>query len=464
MAKKKLLKKWDWERKSGWLRIKESERKAVFDFSEEYKDFLATNKTEREFVETALSMAKKKGFKDISKQKSLKKGDKVFYLYKRKALILAKVGSAPFFRMIASHVDSPRLDLKPFPLTEDSDLAFLKSHYYGGIKKYQWVNRPLALHGILITKKNKTVRVSIGEKEGDPSFVISDLLPHLSYKQMDKKMGDVIQGETLQILMGNIPLSEDDKQSVKSNVLKILNERYGIDEEDLAIGELEFVPAEKPKDIGIDASMIGGYGQDDRICAYASLSALLDSKVSKETSVALFVDKEEIGSVGNTSASSSFLLHFANLFSRLFKCEETGFDLLFGSEAISADVTGAINPLFKDVHDPENASFLGRGVSVERYGGSGGKYFTNDSSSEYFHKIRTMLSSAKVIWQTGELGKIDEGGGGTIAYILAKFGMDVIDMGPPILGMHSPYEVVSKLDLFQTYRAYKAFYNENKQL
>jgi aspartyl aminopeptidase len=461
MAKKKILKKWSWERKSGWLRISKTEKKKIFDFSEDYKDFLSNNKTEREFVENALAHVKSKGFKDISRLKSIKKGDKLFYSYKNKALILAKVGSSPDFKLVAAHVDSPRLDLKPFPLTEDSDLAFFKSHYYGGIKKYHWMSRPLALHGVLLTKKNKVIKVSVGEKEGEPAFIISDLLPHLAYKQMDKKMSEVIQGETLQILIGNIPLSEDDKHSVKANVLKLLNEKYGIDEEDLAVGELEFVPADKPRDVGIDGSMIGGYGQDDRICAYTSLKALLDSKVGRRTNLALFVDKEEIGSVGNTSANSSFLLNFANMFARLYKAKETGFDLLFNSKGISADVTGAINPLFKDVHDSENASFLSRGVSVEKYGGNGGKYLTNDSSSEYFNEIRNVLNSAKVIWQTGELGKIDEGGGGTIAYILAKFGMDIIDVGPPMLGMHSPCEVVSKLDLFQTYKAYRAFYNEN---
>ncbi|MDI3544298.1 MAG: hypothetical protein PWQ28_579 [Candidatus Woesearchaeota archaeon] len=454
-------KSFEWERKSGWLIVSDDERKEIFNFAEEYKDFLSKNKTEREFVLSAVAQLEKEGFQDILKMNHLSAGDKVFYTYKNKALIAARVGSSPNFKIIASHIDSPRLDLKPFPLTEDYDLALFKSHYYGGILKYQWVNRPLALHGVLIKKDGKAINVSIGDSLEDPVFVISDLLPHLASKQLEKKMSEVIRGETLQILMGNIPLKDDEKNPVKKNVLKLLHDRYDIDEQDLAIGELEFVPAAPPRDVGLDASMIGAYGQDDRICAYTSLKALIDSSSRKQTLLAVFVDKEEIGSTGNTSADSSFLIHFANLFSKLYGCNESGADLLFNAEAISADVTGAINPLFSDVSDPENSSYLGKGVTVEKFGGAGGKYMSNDSSSEYFNKIRSILNNASVIWQTGELGKIDEGGGGTIAYILARFGMEIIDMGPPVLSMHSPYEITSKLDLYHTYKGYKAFYDEN---
>lgn len=451
----------EWVKRSGWLDLSKTEKKKIFDFSEGYKEFLNSSKTEREAVNAIILKAKEAGFREISSFKALKKGDKVYYSYKNKALILAIIGDGAFFNIIGSHIDSPRLDIKPFPLTEDSELAFFKTHYYGGIKKYHWVNRPLAMHGVVIKKDGCKIEFSLGEKDDDEIFVISDLLPHLASKQMDKKADKVIDGENLQVIVGNVPLDSDSSKAIKKNILKILSDRFNISEEDIAISEICFVPSEKAKDLGFDRSMICGYGQDDKICAYTSLMALLECKNTKKTNVALFVDKEEIGSVGNTSAQAAFIMQFANKICKLTNAKISGAEVLFESEAISADVTGAIDPIYKDVHDSENSSFIGRGVSIEKSGGSGGKYYSNDSNSEYFSKLRTIFNKNKVVWQTGELGKVDEGGGGTIAMILAKHGLEVIDIGPPILGMHSPYEISSKFDLYQTYKAYKVFFDEN---
>ncbi len=453
----------EWIKQSGWIGLKESEKKRVFEFSKGYKEFLNSVKTEREAVNTIISKAKKAGFRDLDSFKSLKKGDKVYYNYKNKALILAVIGTNPSFNIIGSHIDSPRLDLKPFPLTEDCELALFKTHYYGGIKKYQWVNRPLAMHGVAIKKDGTKIDFSLGENSSDEIFIISDLLPHLANKQLEKKADKVVEGENLQVIVGNMPINAKDSKAVKRNVLKILSQRYKISEEDLAISEICFVPSEKARDLGFDRSMVCGYGQDDRICAYTSLMALLDSNAKNKTNVALFVDKEEIGSVGNTSAQSAFILHFANMVCNLTGSRVSGSQALFESDGISADVTGGIDPVYKEVHDSENSSYIGRGVSIEKSGGAGGKYYSNDSNSEYFSKLRGIFNKNKVVWQTGELGKVDEGGGGTIAMILAKHGLEIIDIGPPILGMHSPYEISSKFDLYQTYKAYKVFYNENIQ-
>ncbi|HOI18783.1 MAG TPA: aminopeptidase [Candidatus Woesearchaeota archaeon] len=452
----------EWTKKSGWLCIDEKEKKRIFDFSKGYKEFLNSSKTEREAVNTILFRAKKAGFKELSSFNHLKKGDKVYYDYKGKALILAVIGDKPSFNIIGAHIDSPRLDIKPFPLTQDCELGLFKTHYYGGIKKYQWVNRPLAMHGVALKKDGSKIEFSLGEREDEEVFIISDLLPHLSSKQLDKKADKVIEGENLQVIVGNIPIDLDNSKAIRRNVLKILTKRYGLCEEDLCVSEICFVPNDKARDLGFDRSMICGYGQDDRICAYSSLVALLDSKVSQRINVALFVDKEEIGSVGNTSAQSAFIVHFADKVCALMGSKITGAQALFESEGISADVTGAIDPIYKEVHDSENASFIGRGVSIEKSGGAGGKYYSNDSNSEYFNKLRIIFNKNKVLWQTGELGKVDEGGGGTIAMILAKHGIDIIDMGPPLLGMHSPCEISSKFDLYQTYKGYKVFYDENK--
>ncbi len=443
-------------RQSGWLRINDKVKKEIFKFGDEYKHFLNTCKIEREVVDFIKEKAISHGFKDINQVKNLKKGDKVFYEVNSKSIYLATIG-APQLRIVVSHVDSPRLDLKPLPLIEDSTagLAMLKTHYYGGIKKYQWVNIPLAIHGVIITKKGK-IKVSIGDEDDDKTFVISDLLPHLAQKQMEKTGKEIIDGENLSVIFGNIPIRN---KGVKANILNMLNEKYGIVEEDLVSAELEVVPAFKAKDVGFDKSMIGAYGNDDRSCAFALLSAMLNLKNAQDTALALFVDKEEIGSEGNTSAQSMHLLNFIEIISEKASWNKRTNELLTNGEAISADVTSAYDPNYSDVFDKNNSSYLSRGVSIEKYNGSGGKYYSNDANAEFFFKIRELANKHKIIWQTGEIGKIDIGGGGTVAVFLAKLGLEIIDAGIPVLGMHSPYEIISKLDLYSAYQLYKVFLN-----
>jgi aspartyl aminopeptidase len=445
------------DKKSSWFDLNKNE---VFKFVDSYKKFLGKSKTERLCAENIIKELEKKGFKEISTLKVAKTGDKIYKNVKDKAIFAAIVGKdTKKFSLIGSHIDSPRLDLKPSPVYQDSGFGLIKTHYYGGIKKYHWVNTPLALHGVVFTKAGKKVIINIGDKADDPKFIIPDLLPHLAKNQMERKAPKIVEGEELNILVGHIPVNDKKvKEQVKFAVLKYLNDKYDIIEEDFAVAELELVPATMPIDIGFDRGLVGAYGQDDKVCAYASLIALLETKTPKHTALAFFADKEEIGSMGDTGAASFILENFAWDYANLLNLKIPVNTLLERSKAISADVTAGMNPNYKDVHDPTNASYLGNGVSVEKYGGGGGKYSTHDASAEYMSYMRSLLDKNKIAWQTGELGKIDLGGGGTIAMFLSRYGMDCVDAGPCILGMHSPCEVCSKADIYSAYKLYKAFF------
>ena len=446
-----------------WDVLTQKERKTALDFSKGYKKFLDAARTEREAVREIATMAKAKGFSETPSKKPLK----YLKINREKSIALAVIGKKPLtegFRIVTSHIDAPRLDLKQNPLYEDVDLALLRTHYYGGIKKYQWVAIPLAIHGTIIKKDGTKLNLVLGEDDKDPVFTICDLLPHLSHKTQDtKKLRDAIVGEKLTILVGSIPFPDEEaKERFKLNILDILNKRWGLVEEDFLSAEIEVVPAFKTRDVGFDESLIGGYGQDDRVCAYCSLQAILSVEKQPEwTSIALFLDKEEIGSDGNTGAKSTFLeLVVSDLF-RLQKKNPTSEALrqaLFNAKALSADVNGAINPNYQDVHEKQNAARLGYGVCVTKFTGSGGKYNANDASAEYVGEIRRLFNENGVVWQMAELGKVDEGGGGTIAKYLAEYGMDMIDCGTVLLGMHSPFEISSKMDVYETFKAYKVFY------
>ncbi len=458
-ANEKLQEKISLKKESAWLKLKKDHSK-IFKFSDGYKKFLNESKTERLCNTNIVKTLEKNGFKDISKLSTLKTGDKFYKNVAEKSVFAGVVGkNKNKFQLIGSHLDSPRLDLKPLPVYEDSETALIKTHYYGGVKKYHWVNMPLAMHGVIFTKAGKRVIISIGEKPEDPKFLIPDLLPHLARNQMERKAPKIIEGEELNILVGHLPVDDDKiKEKIKFTVLKHLYNEYGIVEEDFATAELELVPAGKAEDIGFDRALIAAYGQDDKVCVYASLQALLEIKSPTHTAVSFFADKEEIGSMGDTGAASFILQNFAVDYLNLAKLKIPVTRLLETSNSISADVTAGMNPNYKDVHDASNASYLGRGVSVEKYGGGGGKYSTHDASAEYMQYMRALLDKNKVPWQTGELGKIDLGGGGTIAQFMSRYGMNCLDAGPCVLAMHSPFEVTSKADIYSAYLLYKAFF------
>ncbi len=466
MAKKKSLEdKLAAKKESMWLTLGDKEKEKAMKFAEDYKAFLKEVKTEREAVEFFLKEAKRKGFKEIGSYKKLKAGDKFYIVNRDKSIALGIVGKEPDkFSLVVSHIDAPRVDLKPNPLWEDPDasLALLKTHYYGGIKKYQWVSRPLAIHGVVYTKSGKKVKITIGEDPSDPVFVIPDLLPHLARKaQGDRKLFDGIRGEEMQLVVGNIPIDDENvKQKVKTYVLKYLNEKYGMVEEDFNTADLEIVPAHEPRDVGFDRGLVGAYGHDDRVCAYASFRAIMDVKSPKYTAISFFYDKEEIGSDGNVGAQSNFLEYVLAKVYALIKPDYKHYeflDVLYKSRAISADVSAAINPIFKGVHDIQNAAKAGYGVVISKYTGHGGKYGSSEATAEFMSEILTLFRKNKVPYQLAELGKVDEGGGGTIAKFFARYGLDVVDMGPGVIGMHSPYEVISKMDLWSSYLAYKVF-------
>jgi aspartyl aminopeptidase len=454
-----------------WKDVKKKDLDALMSFSEGYKDFLHTAKTERECVRVFSSYLESKGFKHISKLKGKPKpGTKLFGTNREKNLVAIVVGKKPLstgINIIASHVDAPRVDLKQIPLNEDGDtgIAFFKTHYYGGIKKYHWVNIPLALHGVVVRKDGSKVDITIGEKEDDPVLILPDLLPHLARKkQGDRKFFDGIRAEEMNILVGSIPFADKKvKQKIKLNILKYLNDNYGMIEEDFVSAELELVPASRPRDVGLDRSFVGGYGQDDRICAYTSVQAITELEKPEHTAMALLLDKEEIGSDGATGIKSKFMEHFVG---KLLALEDKNYHhgllqaTLENSRALSSDVNAGVNPIFKDVHDLTNASFIGKGVILTKYTGSGGKYMANDASAEYVGKIRKLFNDNKLPWQFGNLGKVDEGGGGTVAKFLAIYNMDIIDCGPGLLSMHSPYEISSKADVYYSYRAYKLFFEK----
>jgi aspartyl aminopeptidase len=447
------------ERQSGWKRKTREEIKSVFRFCDGYKKFLNLAKTEREtvkFIESRLGLSDFDSEPDHSRTFSVSKGKTAI------AFTRGETPPADGLNIIVAHIDSPRLDLKQNPLYEDVEIALLRTHYYGGIKKYHWVAIPLALHGVVIKTDGRKVEFAIGEGDDDPVFVIDDLLPHLSRKiQDEKKLSEAIEGEKLTVLFGSMPLTGTEKESVKKGVLKLLNDTYGIVEEDFISAELEIVPAFKARDVGIDKSMVGGYGQDDRACSYALLEAICDTRDPRRPCLAIFADKEEIGSEGNTGIQSNFLQ--VTLYDILegmgMKADESLVRrMLYKSRAISADVNGAVNPTYQDVHEKQNACLMGYGICLTKFTGHMGKSGASDANAEYVAEIRSLFDREGILWQTGELGKVDAGGGGTVAKFLALYGMDIIDCGTPVLTMHSPFEVSSKLDLFETYRAFKVFF------
>jgi aspartyl aminopeptidase len=445
-----------------WDEINEKEKEIIFNFDKKYQNFLNKAKTEREAVNEITRIALENNFSS----KPNKKGPiKLIKTFQGKSIALSASGKMPIdegLNIIVSHLDSPRLDLKQNPLYEDIDLAFMKTHYYGGIKKFQWLTRPLAIHGRVILSDGRFLDIVIGEDDTDPVFTIADILPHLAKKvQDDKKVSDAFDGEKLNLIVGSIPLGNmDTKERFKLAVLKLLNEKFGIIEEDFISAELEVVPAGRARDLGWDRGLTASYGQDDRSCVFTSLQAMMDIKNPKNTSLVLFVDKEEIGSDGATGAKSKFLESvLADLM--IANNKEPHYHdihkILMKSRALSADVNGAIDPDFQDVHEKRNAARLGYGLCVTKFTGSGGKYSANDANAEYIGWLRKLFRDNNVIWQTGELGKIDEGGGGTVAKFLAVYGMEIIDCGPAVLSMHSPFEIVHKGDIYMTYRGYKAF-------
>lgn len=448
-----------YEQKNGWLTVEESSKQVIFDFCELYKSFLDNGKTERLCVKNSIKLAKEAGFVEYKETDKLKSGDKIYINNRDKSILLAVIGEKPVtdgIRLVAAHIDSPRLDLKQNPLYEDTDLALFKTHYYGGIKKYQWTALPLALHGVFAKKDGSVVEVVIGEDEGDPKFVINDLLPHLSREQNKRTLSDGIRGEELNVLIGSMPFKSDEgSELVKLNILKILNEKYGVTEEDFLSAELELVPAAKASDIGFDRSLIGAYGQDDRVCAFPALSAIFKVEAPQKTAIAILADKEETGSDGNTGLNSDFLTHVVHDICIMQGCDETVAKR--NSKCLSADVNAGIDPTFQDVMERRNASFLNYGVVLTKYTGGGGKGGTSDASAEYVAQIRAMLDNAGIIWQTGELGRVDAGGGGTVAMYIANLGIDVVDLGVPVLSMHAPYETTSKLDVYMCYRAMYEF-------
>ena len=425
---------------------------------------LNNSKTEREIVKSAVEMAKANGFKDINEVENLNVGDKVYYINKEKSMYLAIIGKEKLeegLNIIGSHADSPRLDLKPNPLYEDQELAYFKTHYYGGIKKYQWTTIPLSIHGVIIKQNGEKIEVKIGEDDKDPIFTITDLLPHLAKEQENAKLREAIKGEDLNLLIGSMPFEEEISESVKLNILNLLNKKYGIVEDDLSSSELELVPAYKARTQGFDESMVAGYGQDDKVCVYTSLTAMMELNDITKTAVCIIADKEEIGSVGNTGMEShafdTFITYLLN------KTGENRPNLLekvfINSKMLSADVDACLDPIYANVSDRFNAAYMGYGVGLNKYTGSGGKYEASDANAEYLAEIKRLFNENNIKYQITELGKVDVGGGGTIAYILANKGIDVIDCGIPILCMHSPYEVSSKYDVYSAYKAYKAFWN-----
>ncbi len=454
------------DQKNTWLSYTAAQKRELEKVSREYMDFLNNGKTERECADIAVNSAEKAGYKNlhelIKKKTKIKPGDKVYAVCMGKTVVLFNIGKENIeegLSILGAHIDSPRLDVKQNPLYEDSELAYLDTHYYGGIKKYQWVTLPLSIHGVIVFTDGTTTEVNIGEDEDDPVFCVTDLLIHLASEQMDKKASKAVEGENLDILIGSIPLKGKEKDAVKENVLALLKDKYGMEERDFESAELEIVPAGKARELGFDRSMILSYGQDDRVCAFSSLKAFLDVKSVKRTAVCLLVDKEEIGSVGATGMRSLF---FENTLAEVLELMGKGSDLslrrtLANSRMLSSDVSAAFDPLYASQFDKKNAAFFGKGIVFNKFTGARGKSGSNDANAEYFGFVRKVMEENKVAYQTAELGKVDAGGGGTIAYIMSLYGMDVVDCGMAVLSMHAPWEVTSKSDLYEGYKAYKAF-------
>lgn len=451
---------------NAWLKYSGAEREKIFDFCEGYKNYLSVGKTERECIHEAIRLAEEKGYRNladiIKNNEEIKAGDKVYANNKDKTLALYLIGNDSIengMRIIGSHVDSPRIDLKQNPLYEDGNLALMDTHYYGGVKKYQWVTLPLALHGVVVKKDGTKINVVIGEDDNDPVLGISDLLVHLSGEQLQKKANEVIAGEDLNVLVGNIPLEGKEKDAVKENILVLLKDKYDFEEEDFISAEFEVVPAGKARDLGLDKSMVMGYGQDDRICAYTSLMALLEVDSVEKTSVILLVDKEEVGSIGATGMQSRFFENsVAEVMDRMGEYSELKLKrALQNSLMLSADVTAAYDPNYPGACEKKNTAYFAKGLVFSKYTGARGKSGCNDANPEFIAWLRKIMDKNNVSYQTAELGKVDQGGGGTIAYILAQYNMEVIDCGVALQNMHAPWEVSSKVDIFETKKGYKAF-------
>lgn len=458
------------KRKNVWNSYSKEQLKQVDLFAQEYRDFLDQGKTERECVDFTVNMIEKEGYielqRAIKEGRQLKKGDKVYAVWMNKSIAIFKIGERPMaegMNILGAHIDSPRLDVKQNPLYEDGGIAYLDTHYYGGVKKYQWVTLPLALHGVIVKKDGTIVEVNVGEKEDDPVFFISDLLIHLSQEQLEKKAAKVIEGEALDLVIGNMPmLSEDEKEekeAVKKNILNLLKDYYEMEEEDFLSAELEIVPAGKAREAGFDRSMILAYGHDDRVCAFPSLKAILEVDEVERTACCILVDKEEIGSVGATGMQSKF---FENAVAEIMNLTGEYSELnlrrcLAASDMLSSDVSAAFDPSYASCFEKKNTAYMGQGMVFNKYTGARGKSGSNDANAEYMAHIRNIMEEEEVIYQTAELGRVDLGGGGTIAYILALYGMNVIDCGIAVLSMHSPWEAISKADLYETKRGYKAF-------
>ena len=447
--------------KKGVATLSEETIKKADEFSIGYKEFLDNSPVEREAVKYSVKLAKEKGFVEFQQDKKYNPGDKVYFINRDKAVafaVIGKNGTKNGVRLAISHIDSPRIDLKPNPLYEDTNLALFKTHYYGGIKKYQWTAMPLALYGTVVKLDGTKVDIKVGADESEPCFCITDLLPHLAQEQSQQKMAKAIPGENLNVLVGSRPLATDEEESelVKLNVMKLLNEKYGMVEGDFLSAELCLVPAFKTRDVGFDRGLIGGYGHDDKVCSYPALMAAIDTEIPESTCITYLADKEETGSDGNTGMQSDFLRYFIY---DLAKADgEEGYRVLSKSKCLSADVNAAFDPTYASAYEAKNASYINNGVIISKYTGHGGKYDTSDASAEYMGEIRSMLAKNDIMWQVGELGKVDGGGGGTIAKYVANMNVDVVDLGVPVLSMHAPFELISKVDLYEAYRAFCGFF------
>lgn len=457
-----------YEKKSIYEKMNKIDENAMFDYTEEYIRFLNFAKTEYKCVEYFKIALEDAGFKNIVDfEEELEEGDKVYYINKERSIYAAIIGKQSLnegLNIVGAHIDSPRLDTKPMPLFERQNMALLKTQYYGGVKKYQWLAIPLAMYGVIYNEKGKKIEVVIGEKNDEPCFTITDLLPHLASKQMESKANEFIDPENLNVVIGSVPDKDEKDNKIKANILNILNKKYGIKEIDFARSDISFVPAFRAKYVGFDRGLIAGYGQDDRVCSYATMKAIIDlaneERELNKTSVAVIVDKEEIGSVGNTSMSSEAFEYFVSIMIEKTENEKNinMYKIFNNSKMLSADVANAVDPMYEEVSDIPNSNILGCGVAIEKYTGSGGKYSASDASAKYMSYITNLFEKNNISYQLGTLGKIGKGGGGTIAYILANKGIDVVDCGTAVLSMHSPYEVTSAADVYMTYKAYKAFY------
>lgn len=454
------------ENKNGWETIDEAQNSDIFSFCEEYKKFIDASKTERLAVKKAVEIAKSYGFVDVCDKETLNAGDKVYFINREKSVYFAVIGKEDITKginFVIAHLDAPRIDIKANPLYESGDLALLKTHYYGGLRKYQWVTIPLSLIGVVYKKDGSCVDINIGENENDPVFYISDLAPHLAKDQAQKKMSECIEGENLNLIIGS-KTADCENDKFKTSVMKILNEKYGICEEDFQTAELEAVPSAKARDVGIDRSLIGAYAHDDRVCAYTALMSICETEAPKKTVACVLVDKEEIGSMGNTGMKGAAFEYATALIISKVKSDYNELMKLTtfrNSYCLSADVTTAFDPNFPEVNDKLNAAFIGHGVNISKYTGSRGKYDTSDANVEFLSKIRNCFSENDIMWQLGELGKVDQGGGGTIAQYAANLDIEVLDCGTPLLSMHAPVEIASKFDIYMTYKAYKSFYGIN---